>query len=342
MNAKRWVAVVVAIALFLFSGLTAGLTRKEATENQRTSLNGLLYGSNELSETVLEQGSSDDKIARIQIEGTISSGTSGSLFSGESYDHESVLKQIALIKENTDVKALLLEVNSPGGGVYESAELARALQDLQQEKKIPIYVSMKNMAASGGYYISAHADKIFATNETVTGSIGVIMSNLNYSGLLEKLGIDDATVKSGALKDMGSATRPETKEEVQVLQAYIDSAYNRFVTIVSEGRGMSVPEVKEVADGRIYDGKQALDAGLVDAIGFPDEALAALRKEHGLEKAQFVQYSLDSTGFANTWLGSKLAQLQGLQPSESSQINSLLKSIGTSEAPKAMYYYGGE
>ncbi|MGM0124067.1 signal peptide peptidase SppA, 36K type [Enterococcus sp. AZ194] len=341
MNGKRWVAIGIAVALFIFSGITAGVANKESVSDELSGLNDLLYGSNQLSETILESGSSSDKIARIQVEGTISSGNGGGLFSTETYNHEDLLNQIELIKESSDVKAVLLEVNTPGGGVYESAELARALQDLQKQK-IPIYVSMKNMAASGGYYISAHANKIYATQETVTGSIGVIMSSLNYSGLLEKLGIDDSTVKSGALKDMGSSTRPETKEEKEVLQDYIDSAYDRFVTIVSEGRNISKDEVKRIADGRIYDGQQALSVGLVDEIGFPDDALQALRKDYGLENAQYVQYSTESSGFADTWLGSKLAQLQGLQPSESSQIQSILKSIGTSEAPKAMYYYGGE
>ena len=142
------------------------------------------------------------------------------------------------------------------------------------------------LAASGGYYISAQADKIFATEETVTGSIGVIMSGLNYSGLLEKLGVEDTTVKSGALKDMGSGTRPETKEEEAVLQAYIDSAYSRFVAIVSEGRNKSEEEVKKIADGRIYDGVQAKEVGLVDELGFPEDALKAMRKEQQLEDAE--------------------------------------------------------
>ena len=201
---------------------------------------------------------------------------------------------------------------------------------------------MKNMAASGGYYISAQADKIFATEETVTGSIGVIMSGLNYSGLLEKLGVEDTTVKSGALKDMGSGTRPETKEEEAVLQAYIDSAYSRFVAIVSEGRNKSEEEVKKIADGRIYDGVQAKEVGLVDELGFPEDALKAIRKEQQLEDAELVEYSSTPSGFASTWLGSKLAEFQGLKPSETSQILSVLENLGTAESPKAMYYYGGE
>lgn len=156
------------------------------------------------------------------------------------------MEQLKAIEEDPTVKGIFLEVNSPGGGVYESAEIAKKLDTIRKEHDIPMYVSMKNMAASGGYYISAQADKIFATEETVTGSIGVIMSGLNYSGLLEKLGVEDTTVKSGALKDMGSGTRPETKEEEAVLQAYIDSAYSRFVAIVSEGRNKSEEEVKKL------------------------------------------------------------------------------------------------
>ena len=141
---------------------------------------------------------------------------------------------------------------------------------------------------------------------------------------------------------MGSATRPETEQDHAVLQAYIDNAYNRFVKVVSEGRNKSEDEVKKVADGRIYDGVQAKEAGLVDEIGYPTDALAAMREDLDLQDAELVEYSTSSTGFGNTWFGAKLAELQGLQASETSQILSLLESLGTAESPRAMYLYGGE
>lgn len=232
-------------------------------------------------------------------------------------------------------------MNSPGGGVYESAEIAREMKKIK-EIGIPVYVSMKNTAASGGYYVSAGADKIFATDETVTGSIGVIMSGLNYSGLLDKLGIEDSTYKSGALKDMGSSTRAATDEDKKVLQTYVDNAYGRFVSIVADGRGMSEEAVRKIADGRIYDGQQAVENGLVDEIGFPEDAFAALEADQGLEDAEIFEYGVGSTGFASTWLGSKLAEFQGLKASESSRLLQVVESLGTMDAPKPLYYYGGE
>ena len=267
MNKKRWIAVLIAAGVLVISLVSSSLT-KEKEETQMTGLNSLLYGSDELTPTVLEDGDSTEKIVKLTVDGTIASGGSSGLFASEGYNHENFMEQLKAIQEDKSVKGIFLEVNSPGGGVYESAEIAKTLKDIRADRNIPMYVSMKNTAASGGYYISAQADKIFATDETVTGSIGVIMSGLNYSGLLEKLGVKDTTVKSGALKDMGSSTRPTTKEDQEVLQAYIDSAYNRFVKVVSEGRHKTEAEVKQIADGRIYDGAQAKGIGVVDEIAF--------------------------------------------------------------------------
>ncbi|MGG5307066.1 signal peptide peptidase SppA, 36K type [Enterococcus pernyi] len=341
MNKKRWIAVLIAAGLLVVSLVSSSLTQPQE-EVQMGNINSWLYGDDEMSPVVLEEGSGMGRIAKLSVDGAIASGGSSGLFATESYNHEDFLKQIEAIEADERVSGILLEVNSPGGGVYESAEIANLLNEVRTERDLPMYVSMKNMAASGGYYISAQADKIFATEETVTGSIGVIMSGLNYSGLLEKIGVEDTTVKSGALKDMGSATRPETEQDHAVLQAYIDNAYNRFVKVVSEGRNKSEDEVKKVADGRIYDGVQAKEAGLVDEIGYPTDALAAMREDIDLQDAELVEYSTSSTGFGNTWFGAKLAELQGLQASETSQILSLLESLGTAESPRAMYLYGGE
>lgn len=341
MNKKRWIAVLIAAGLLVVSLVSSSLTQPQE-EVQMGNINSWLYGNDEMSPVVLEEGSGMGRIAKLSVDGAIASGGSSGLFATESYNHEDFLKQIEAIEADERVSGILLEVNSPGGGVYESAEIANLLNEVRTERELPMYVSMKNMAASGGYYISAQADKIFATEETVTGSIGVIMSGLNYSGLLEKIGVEDTTVKSGALKDMGSATRPETEQDHEVLQAYIDNAYNRFVKVVSEGRNKSEDEVKKVADGRIYDGVQAKEAGLVDEIGYPTDALAAMRKDLDLQDAELVEYSTSSTGFGKTWFGAKLAELQGLQASETSQILSLLESLGTAESPRAMYLYGGE
>ncbi len=138
------------------------------------------------------------------------------------------MKQLNEAKDNAEVKALILRVNTPGGGVVESAEIHDKIVQIQEEAKKPVYVSMAGMAASGGYYISAPADKIFAHPDTMTGSLGVIMQGLNYSELAEKLGIDFMTIKSGKHKDIMSPTREMTKEEKEIMHSMLNNAYNGF------------------------------------------------------------------------------------------------------------------
>lgn len=342
MNKRRWVAVGIAVILLIFSIISSTISRKNENQRELSQVNELLYGTNEPQEKIEEAGSSDDKIAKLVVEGTIiDDGTSG-LFSTSGYNHESFMKQLAKIQNDSTIKGILLEINSPGGAVYETAEITRALKELQNDRKIPIYASMESQAASGGYYIAANSDRIFATEDTMTGSIGVIMSSMNYSGLMEKLGITDATIKSGALKDIGSSSRPQTKEDKEVLQAFVDSMYGRFVKAVADGRNMDEAQVRKLADGRIYDGAQALENGLVDAIGYPDQALKALRKDKGLSDAKVVSYTTGSTNFMNTWLGNSLAEFQGIKPSQDELVRNIVESIGTPQAPKAMYLYGGE
>lgn len=341
MNKRRWLAVCVAIGLFVFSGVVSLLTPNSNEISGIDGINALLYGTNQLEEYVELEGDSENRIAHIYVDGAIMN-SGGGLFSGEVYNHPFFLEQLKQIQYDSSISAVLLEVNSPGGGVYESAEIAKEIRKVQ-ELNIPIYVAMTNMAASGGYYISASADKIFATEETVTGSIGVIMSGINYSGLFEKLGIEDSTYKSGALKDMGSGSRPVTEADAEVLQGFVDSSYGRFVNIVSEGRQIPEEQVRQIADGRIYDGVQALENGLIDALGYPEDALLALMEDYSLNQSQVIGYTVSSTGFANTWFGLKLAELQGLpQVNTTNRMLTLLESIGTPNAPKPLYYYGGE
>lgn len=342
MNKRRWIAVGIAVILLALSVLSSTISRKNENNKELSQVNELLYGTDEPQEKTEEAGSSNEKIAKLVVEGTIiDDGTSG-LFSTGGYNHSSFMKQLAKIKNDSTIKGILLEINSPGGSVYETAEISRALKEIQKDKKIPIYASMESQAASGGYYIAANSDRIFATEDTMTGSIGVIMSSMNYSGLMEKLGITDATIKSGALKDIGSSSRPQTKEDKEVLQAFVDSMYGRFVKVVAEGRDMDEAAVRKLADGRIYDGAQALENGLVDEIGYPDQALQALRKDKGLSDAKVISYTSGSTNFMNTWFGNSLAELQGIKPSQEELVRNIVESVGTPQAPKAMYLYGGE
>lgn len=334
MTKKRWVAIGIAVALLVVRGFSFGSTNDSVTD---------VLSEDGVTEVVVTERSLDEKIALLKVDGTIGPSEEGGLFGSEGYNHDIFMSTLKKIEEDETVKGILLEVNSPGGGVYESAEISRALTYLQKDRKLPIYVSMKNMAASGGYYISAKADKIFATEETMTGSIGVIMSGLNMSGLLDKLGVKDESVKSGDLKDIGSSTRKWTEKDREVLQEMVDTSYNRFVNLISEGRSMSVEDVKKIADGRIYDGTQALENGLVDEIGFPDQALEGLRKDKKLKEASVVEYEASSkllSGYlGKSWLG---ASAKKMFKNQKVDMDSIVKNSSTTEAPRLMYQYGGE
>lgn len=341
MNKRRWIAVLIAAGLLIFSAVASFMTDEGSDEEALSGMDAVLFGSNEIKEQAIEEGSEDQRIAQLSLDGTIvDTGTEG-LFSGEEYNHQFFLEQLKEIQDDSTVAAVLLEVNTPGGGVYESAEIAKEIRAIQTND-VPVYVSMKNMGASGGYYISASADKIFGTSETLTGSIGVIMSSVNFSDLMENLGIEDQTYKSGPLKDMGSAVREPTEEDEEVMQGYVDNSFDRFVQIVADGRDMSEEQVREVADGRIYDGQQAVDNDLVDEIGFPEDALTTLKEDEQLQNAQVFEYDVATTGFDRTWLGSKIAQVQGIEQTDTDRMLNVIERIGTPEAPKPMYYYGGE
>lgn len=166
---------------------------------------------------------------------------------------------------NDSVKGVILRVDSPGGGVGPSQEIYTEVKRLAAVK--PVVVSMGSVAASGGYYVSLPAQKIMANPGTLTGSIGVIMGFTNYEELLEKIGLKSAVIKSGEHKDIGSPVRPMTKADREILQNLIDDVHQQFVEHVAEGRDLELAIAKNLADGRIYTGRQAKESGLVDELG---------------------------------------------------------------------------
>ena len=205
---------------------------------------------------------------------------------------------------------------------------------IQVEREIPLYVSMGGMAASGGYYVSAPAEKIFVNHETITGSIGVIMESVNYAKLAEKYGIDFNTIKTGPYKDIMSGSREMKDEERVMLQEMINDSYERFVDIIEEGRGMTEAEVKKVADGRIMNGRQAIEAGLADEYGKASDVIAAMKEDYNLQDATVFEYtSLDSW---TSMLGVKAGNMFG-STIESELIGKLLNDYN---APRMMYLYG--
>lgn len=207
---------------------------------------------------------------------------------GGIYDSRQVIRDLESLVEDPGIRAIVLRVDSPGGGAAASQEIFEYVRGVQ-EQDVPLVVSMGSVAASGGYYIACTADTIFANPGTLTGSIGVVMSFTNLEELFGKIGLDFEVIKSGRFKDTGSWSRQMTDAERALLQETIDDIHAQFVEAVAEGRGMEYDAVAALADGRIFSGRQALQAGLVDRLGTLEDAVAVAGRMGGIEGEPRVQ-----------------------------------------------------
>jgi protease-4 len=216
-----------------------------------------------------------EKIAIIEVRGVI-------------LDPQPVVEKLVKLRKNEKVKAIVLRIDSPGGGVGPAQEIFAEVRKAQKEKKV--LVSMGSVAASGGYYIACAADKILANPGSITGSIGVIVESLNVEELLRKLGLRSMVVKSGKHKDLGSPLRPMSEEEKKLLQGVLDSVHEQFIRAVAEGRKLPVEKVRELADGRIFSGEQARELGLVDELGNLEDTLAMAATLAGIRGEPEIMY----------------------------------------------------
>lgn len=335
MNMKRWFAILGASVLLAVSIFVNTLSSAFSTDWTAMMEEFASVSSSEFYETVIEEGNMNERVALLTVNGVIQdTGSTGSLFATETYNHQFFLEQLEQAKTDESVKAIVLQVNSPGGGVVESAQIYKEIREIQEEAGKPVYVSMGSMAASGGYYISASADKIFVNKETITGSIGVIMQSVNYGKLAEKYGVEFVTIKSGPFKDIMSPSREMTEEERELLQVMLNDSYEDFVDIIEQGRNMTEDEVKKVADGRIVNGRQAVEAGLADEIGFIEDVVQAIKTDNDLEDAEVFEYGY-SPSFSSLF-AMKAQSFFGVDM-ESKLIGKL---IADNSAPRMMYLYG--
>lgn len=213
------------------------------------------------------------EVGVIYIDGPIMSGRSSGGPFGAQMGSEDIAAALREATRSPQVKAVVIRLNSPGGTAAAAQEISAEVERLKQSGK-KVVASMGDTAASGAYWIAAGADRIVANPGTLTGSIGVIIQYHNLEGLYGKLGVEAETFKSGPYKDMGSPSRPVTREERQIFQSMIDDIYNQFVDVVARGRHKEVTEIKPLADGRIFTGNQARELGLVDQLGDFQDALA--------------------------------------------------------------------
>ena len=249
--------------------------------------------SGPLEETVLS-GEGPDKVLLIDVSGVLTSTKpSGTLdqLTGRPSLPTRFREELTRATDDEDVKAVVLRINTPGGTVTASDVLHHELLEFKKKRDIPIIATIMDIGTSGGYYVAMGADQIMAHPSSVTGSLGVIMLTINAAGLMEKIGIRADAVKSGPYKDMGSPFRSMTAKDREIFQSVIDSLYERFLHVIEQGRPTLTPAtIRRLADGRIYSAEQAKANGLIDAIGYLDEAVALAQEQAGTEDAQVIIY----------------------------------------------------
>lgn len=263
MNNKKWIWIGM-VVLFIMA-LTVGI------------LSDVKKGDNAIR-------GGTDYVAVIRIDGAIVGGPRNDVLFGASgmTTSEQIMYEMEKARKDSRAKAVLIRINSPGGSTAATQEIAEEMDKIKSAGK-PIIISMGDTCASAGYWIASKGDYIFANPATLTGSIGVYMEYTNVEELMNKLGIHSEKIKSGEHKDIMSMYRPMTPEENQMIQQMVDDIYVQFISTVADGRQMDIEKVKKIADGRILTGKQAMDLGLVDAMGNYYDALSYAGGRAGLD-----------------------------------------------------------
>ncbi|MBI5778814.1 MAG: signal peptide peptidase SppA [Planctomycetes bacterium] len=251
--------------------------------------------------------SSSDKILILPIQGVImTQETSSLLASKNACTPDKIQELLKLADDDIHIKAVILVINSPGGGVTASDIIYRTIKEFKQKHPDkPVLALMQDTAASGGYYISCSADYVMAHPTSITGSIGVISMFFALEDLMGKIGVETAVIKSGKAKDTGSPFRKMTAEEKEYMQKIIDEMYNRFLDIVAEARksSLSRDEIKTIADGRILTGQEALKSKLVDSVGYMSDAYNKTLDLAHLKSAKVIRYQKSSGLFDNMFMG---------------------------------------
>ena len=245
-----------------------------------------------------------DKVALVRIEGLLLTS-------------ESAVEEITGYAEDGSIKAIIIRVESPGGGVVASQEIYNAVRNAREGGK-KVVISLGAVAASGGYYIAAAGDRIVANPGTLTGSIGVKMEFANLEKLLEKVGVKGMVIKAGEYKDIGSPYREMTADEHQMLQAVIDDVHSQFIEAVAKGRNLPEADIRKIADGRIFTGRQALELRLVDQLGDLEDSIQAAADLAGIKgkpkvvrrdkRLPFLEYLKEETA---SWLSELIVKSVG-------------------------------
>lgn len=330
-NYLNWILGCLGI-LILATSLAANVIFSILLAGQ--DISGTASSQTKLNETCVE-GNCDayDKIAVIDIEGTILfQDSSASLFSPMSPAAEIIAQQIRQATDDPYVSAIILNVNSPGGAVAVSDFLYNEIVQAQAEG-VKVVTYIKDVGASGAYYLAAPSDAILANPTALTGSIGVIISTLNYQGLFEKYGLKSVVYKSGTHKDLLSATREQTEEEKSILQGIVDENQQRFLKIVTDNRELTAENKDKIADGRIFTAQQAKEVNLIDNTGYFSDALQKTKEIAEVSDVAIIKYEQPFT-FDQLFSG-----LGVMLNKEGNIVNSLKNTLYGSQTPQVMYLW---
>ena len=281
---KKWIA---GLAIFFFLVIVPGSMLLLGL-----GVVGVLVSGEDRTNQVVVSGSGNAKIALINLDGVIldKAPVGGLGFSEEVVSARKIKKTLSEIAGDGAVRALLLRVNSPGGSAAASEEIYREILDFKARYRLPVVAYFSDLAASGGYYVAMPADKIVANPSAITGSIGVIISYLNFGDLAEKYGVKSVVYKSGKHKDLLSEFREPDDEERLILQGVVEDSFDNFVGVVARGRKMERSAVGVLADGRVFSAAGAKDAGLVDEIGTFEDAVTLTRSLAGIKEARVIEF----------------------------------------------------
>jgi len=259
----------------------------------RCSIHFDLLGRDTIQEVVLVDSKARQKILIIDVSGIVGMTLKPALLERESDLVSRVYYRLKKASEDRNVKGIILRLDTPGGEVTASDIIYNEILRFKEDTGMPVVSLMMGIAASGGYYIASAGDHIIAHPSTITGSIGVISLFPNLQDLFAKIGIDVNVIKSGAMKDSGSAFRDMTEEEKAVFQTVVDALYQKFLDVVLEGRkgALSREKLLSIADGRIYTAGQALSLGLIDEIGYFEKALDSVMSLAGIRDARIISYT---------------------------------------------------
>lgn len=323
MNKKQIVGLIVSALVFVFV-CSVGILTRNYSNNQHKAI-AKLESMISNSDLPLEPF-----VGVVKVQGTIMDLPSSGLFDTSTYNHKNTLKLIDDLKDSGNNKGILLYVDSPGGGVYESDEIYLKLKEYSEKTSRPIWAYMASTAASGGFYIAMASDRVYANRNTLTGSIGVVMSSSNYKDLMDKIGIKTILFTSGPNKAMGNGGVDITDEQKSIFQSIVDESYEQFLKVVSDGRNIDINNLRPIADGRVYTAKQALELNLIDDIKTYDETVKNFEEELG-EKITFYTPKNSLSEFSSLFYSQNKQE-------NISEIDAITNFLNTTGKGVPMYY----